>query len=133
DLQALRDSMLALEARYAEVLEAVSPRYRASAANLLHYLAMRRHDLRGLQPKLAAAGLSSLGRAESHAFSSIDTVLDVVCRLTGEPVPPERASAPCDLHSGAALLDTHTTELLGPEPESRTVRVMVTMPSEAAT
>src|SRR5690606_27864700 len=34
--------------------------------------------------------------------------------------------------SGAALLDTHTTELLGPEPQSRTVRVMVTMPSEAA-
>ena len=38
----------------------------ASARNLLHYLALRSHDLRGAQPLLASHGLSSLGRTESR-------------------------------------------------------------------
>ncbi len=133
DLQGLRDSMLALETQYAAELSAIAPRYRASAKNLLHYLAMRRHDLRALQPRLAAVGLSSLGRAESHALATVEVILDVIRRLTGEPDAPLQTAAPCDMHSGAELLDAHTTELLGPEPQSRTVRVMVTMPSTAAT
>ena len=65
DLGGLRESMLALEAAHADALRAVSPKYRLSARNLLHYLAMRRRDLRTLQAELAALGLSSLGRAEA--------------------------------------------------------------------
>jgi pyruvate kinase len=132
DLRELQNSMLALEATHAEAVRAVAPGYRTSAKNLLHYLAMRRHDLRALQTRLAAIGLSSLGRAESHALSSVDAVLDVVHRLNDERSQPERVTAPCDLNSGAKLLDEHTTALFGPEPRGRTVRVMVTMPSEAA-
>jgi pyruvate kinase len=124
--------MLALEAKHTEALHAIAPGNRASARNLLHYLAMRRHDLRALQAKLAAIGLSSLGRAESHALSSVDAVLDVLNRLSGEQAPVARAAAPCDLNSGSKLLDTHTTALLGPEPQGRSARVMVTLSSEGA-
>ena len=42
------------------------PDFAPSAANFAHYLALRRHDIRPLQLELAARGLSSLGRAESH-------------------------------------------------------------------
>ena len=42
-------------------IRAVPPHYQESASNLIHYLALRRHDLRILQPRLAALGLSSLG------------------------------------------------------------------------
>ena len=124
--------MVALEAEHAALLLTIAPQSRASARNLLHYLAMRQPDLRDLQTKLAAIGLSSLGRAESHALSAVDAVLHAVRRLANEPTPLSETAAPCDLNSGASLLDANTTGLLGPEPQGRTVRVMVTMPSEAA-
>ena len=132
ELEDLRNSMVALEAEHAALLLTIAPQSRASARNLLHYLAMRRPDLRDLQTKLAAIGLSSLGRAESHALSAVDAVLHAVRRLANEPTPLSETAAPCDLNSGAGLLDANTTGLLGPEPQGRTVRVMVTMPSEAA-
>ena len=69
ELHALRESMLRLEAAHVETLHAIAPRYRASARNLLHYIAMRRQDLRALQANLAALGLSSLGRAETSVLS----------------------------------------------------------------
>jgi len=124
--------MAALEARHTDALRAIAPGYRESARNLLHYLAMRQHDLRALQTQLAELGLSSLGRAESHALSSVDAVLGVVQRLANERALLPRAAAPCDLDLGSRLLDAHTTALFGPEPDGRTVRVMVTMSSEAA-
>ena len=132
DLAKLRSVMVALEAKHTEALRAIAPEYRASARNLLHYLAMRRQDLRALQTKLAAIGLSSLGRAESHALSSVVAVLDIVHRLTGERSPLARVALPCDLSSGSKLLDAHTTALFGAEPPGRTVRVMITMSSEGA-
>jgi len=125
--------MLAFEAKHADELAGVMPCNRASALNLIHYLAMRSHDLRGLQSGLAATGLSSLGRAESHALSAVEVVLDVVQRLMeARQASAERAAPPCDLQGGAKLLDQHTIALLGPEPHGRSVRVMLTMPTEAA-
>jgi pyruvate kinase len=133
ELRALRESMSAFEARHAEALRKVVPTYQASARNLLHYLAMRRRDLRALQQPLAALGLSSLGRSESHALAAVDAVLHTLTALSGECVASPGGAAPCDVISGAAQLETHTRALFGPEPRGRTVRIMVTMPSEAAT
>lgn len=132
-LRALRDSMLGLEAALEGVLQNVSPRYRTSARNLVHYIAMRQQDLRALQAELAAFGLSSLGRAEGCALFSVETVLGVLERLCGSTALAPASAAPCDLSSGMRLLDTHSMELFGPEPQGRSARIMVTMPSEAAT
>ena len=52
------------ESQWSGWLAAVAPEHRASAQNLVHYWAMRQRDLRGLQIRLAAYGLSSLGRSE---------------------------------------------------------------------
>ncbi len=111
--------------------EVVHPNYRDSAVNLLHYLAMRRHDLRPLQLRLAALGLSSLGRAESHVLATVDSVLDILRRLTGNP-PPTQLPAAVDFAMGERLLAQHTNALFGPATLGRGVRIMVTMPSEAA-
>ena len=46
----------------------------ASACNLAHYLAFRSYDLRNLQHRLMALGLSSLGRAESRVLATLDAV-----------------------------------------------------------
>lgn len=45
-----------------EALARVSPKHRDSARNLVHYLALRVHDLRPLQEQLAWLGLPSFGR-----------------------------------------------------------------------
>ncbi len=61
-----------------------------SARNLVHYLALRRFDLRNTQERLALLGISSLGRSEGHVLSNLDLVLAILYRLTGFP-PPRRA------------------------------------------
>jgi len=115
------------------LLDAVHPVYRDSARNLLHYLALRRQDIRPLQLRLAAAGLSSLGRAESSVLATVDAVIEVLHRLTGRPrrgVPVEGADV--DFAKGQSLLAEHSEALLGPPEPSRAVRIMVTMPGAAA-
>src|SRR5262249_17355519 len=77
--------------------------------------------------------LSSLRRAESHVLAMVDTILEVLHRLTGNsaPLPPQEAQVvPFD--SGERLLAEDTDDLLGHESPVRGVRIMVTIPGEAA-
>ena len=74
-LWALREQLLASEQRYADAIARVGAHQQPSARNLVHYLALRAHDLRPLQQQLAWLGLSSLGRAESHVLANLDKVL----------------------------------------------------------
>jgi pyruvate kinase len=133
-LTALRDDMLRLERHHGPGTVAAAGANVVSAGNLLHYLALRRHDLRGLQEELAALGLSSLGRAEGAVLATVDAVLGVLSRLTDAPaVTAQAVGTRTDFVRGRRLLAEHTAALLGPAPEGRAVRIMVTMPAEAAT
>lgn len=133
ELTAIRGDIEAAASRSALRLAEVHPSYRASAGNLVHYLALRRRDLRPLQLRLAKLGLSSLGRAESHVLATVDAVLEVLRRLTGSPRQPlPTEPGVIDFATGERLLSEHTETLLGPATLGRGVRIMVTMPSEAA-
>ncbi|MEX2491550.1 MAG: pyruvate kinase [Nitrospirales bacterium] len=133
DLTAIRAEMVAETNRLQTRLNTVHPNYRESARNLLHYLVLRRRDLRPLQLRLASVGLSSLGRAESHVLATVDAVLDVLHRLMGVTVPsPSPDATVVDFAHGQQLLAEHTEGLLGPATPGRGVRIMVTMPGEAA-
>jgi pyruvate kinase len=110
-------------------LEAVPPEFQASASNLIHYLALRRHDLRALQPRLAALGLSSLGRSEAHVLASVDAVRVALHAL--DRCGNGQTTAGADTTSQQELLAAHTQALLGPAPARRRVRIMVTVPTEA--
>ncbi len=104
----------------------------ASARNLLQYLALRGHDLREVQESLVAQGLSSLGRAEGHVQASVDAVLDALNALRLHPPAPKPHAAPMGFTHSRELLATRTTALLGETPRGRPTRIMVTMPTEAA-
>ena len=104
----------------------------ASARNLLHYLALRRHDLRKAQRVLASRGVSSLGRTESHVRHGLEAVLRVLHLLEGVPWEPAIETAALTKDEGEILLTTHTDALFGPPPDQRQVRIMVTIPGEAA-
>jgi pyruvate kinase len=101
-----------------------------SAANLRHYLALRRRDRRPLQARLARVGLSSLGRCEAHVLSSVDAILRLLGRVTGEDYGFASASQAPTFDEGRALLDLHAAALLGPAPERRMTRIMVTLSAD---
>jgi len=114
-------------------INAVDPTFALSARNLVRYLALRRHDRRVLQRSLAERGLSSLGRAEEWVAATVELVARA---LRGLAASPETARGgklpPPDMDLGAELLERNTRALLGKPPAKREVRIMVTMPSEAA-
>jgi pyruvate kinase len=123
-LEQLRAQMLAFEA--AHLSSDVHPQHLPGARNLLHYVALRQHDVRDLQHQLAFLGLSSLGRVESHVLPTLLAVLHQLSPTSPSPSPADWAQGPNCLHQNAEAL-------LGPEPSGRRVRIAVTMPPEAAT
>jgi pyruvate kinase len=132
-LTAIRSDMVELADRTLDGAKAIDPAFTASARNFLHYLALRRRDLRSLQLRLEALGVSSLGRAESHVLATVDAVIRVLSEVAGSPVPGGNGDGPLDFDEGYRLLEAHAAALLGSHPTNRTVRIMVTVPSEAVT
>jgi len=131
-LWSLRQSMLDRETVLHDTLERVLPEHRESARNLIHFLAMRSVDLRPLQEKLFWLGLSSLGRSESHVLANLDKVLGILHRLTHQPWVDQSAHEPAGSVSSRELLKQNAIRLLGESSKAREVRIMVTLPSEAA-
>ena len=132
EISTIHTDMLRLEQQHQSRITETHESFRESARNLLHYLALRRHDVRGLQEKLALLGLSSLGRTESHALAGLEAVLKIVHHLSGRTFENPQHAPALTFEAGKALLQTHTAELLGPRLSKRGVRIMVTMPPEAA-
>ncbi len=132
ELTGLYERALKLEQDHAAELQRVDVAYRDSARNLLHYLAVRQVDIRQLQIALAALGLSSLGRMEAHTLSTLQAVLFALSRIAGQNWTPQ-AKPPVNFHGGQTLLARHAETLLGVPAGKRSVRIMVTMPTEAAT
>jgi len=131
ELESIRHDMTDLAEECTQQLDLLHPAWRDSGRNLLHYLALRRHDIRPLQERLSMLGLSSLGRAESHVCAALSTLLKVLYSLTGRPSQPFAGNMVGHVQ-GRQLLDQHTDLLLGHRPGTRRTRIMVTMPSEAA-
>lgn len=132
ELRAIHADLLRLECEFEPRL-ADYGLHKNSARNLIHYLALRRRDIRQLQEELATLGLSSLGRTESHVLAAIEVVFKVVHQLAGQEWrAPAKGERRVGFVEGKSLLDANTNGLLGSPPRKRTVRIMVTMPSEAA-
>ena len=133
-LSSVHARCLKMETSMSAELRKVAAPYRSSARNLVHYLGLRQYDLRDFQRELSAFGLSSLGRVEAHTLAGLDAVLAALHKLSRRKLTQTLETLPdVDFEIGPKLLAEHTNELLGPEPAGRGVRIMVTMPSEAAT
>jgi len=131
EVGALRDEMLASEAELSDVLAATHPDNRASARNLVHYLALRRHDIRDLQMRLARVGLSSLGRSEPHVLVTLQRILEMLA-LARDTSVPDMTAPPVDFRKGEQILAANAERLLGPSPDHRKARIVVTLPAKAA-
>lgn len=133
-LNLLRAEMLELEVSELAGCSEVHSEHLASARNLMHYVALRRHDIRDLQSQLAELGLSSLGRTESCVLSALDAVIKLLRKLDGsEEAGVQPSIGVPGTSEGGSLLAKKTRDLFGPPLAERNVRIMVTMPPEAAT
>jgi pyruvate kinase len=107
--------------------------YARDAANLAAYIGFRRQDLRALQDRLSALGLSSLGRCEAHVLATLEAVTLALAALAGEPPRARDMRRVADAaRHGSQRLKRNTTRLLGPSPRRRSTRIMVTLPTSAA-
>jgi pyruvate kinase len=130
ELEALRSELKELEHLFAPSLQQVNPLHLASAVNMVHYLGLRRRDMRPLQERLAAAGLSSLGRMESHVLANLDAIIDLLRCALGKH--PTNEILPASAAAGTARLEINTNNLFGKPPLHRRVRIMVTLSAEVA-
>jgi pyruvate kinase len=119
-----------LEVLYADQLKVLHPEQVDSGRNLLHYLALRESDIRSLQADLAAEGLSSLGRSESHVLASVCAVRRAVRQMLGVDEACPRPAV--TFREGPERIRKQTNELFGRKLRGSSVRVMVTLPIEAA-
>jgi pyruvate kinase len=126
-------SMEDIESSDGSVLCSVPPDHRISACNLLHYVALRQHDIRELQVQLAGLGLSSLGRCEASVMDSVQRVLEIVRSRSGVEVPAlHMAAVPLSHRLGQELVMRNCERLLGDRSSTEGCTIMVTMPTEAA-
>ncbi|MDY7105393.1 MAG: pyruvate kinase [Actinomycetota bacterium] len=131
-VDALIDAALTLERHHEADVAAVPEEQRASARNLLHYLAVRRHDVRDLQRGLSALGLSSLGRMESQVLATLCAVSTALSALEGRGSSgAANVPLPVGPGQGRRVLADHADAALG-DAGAHGIRVMVTAPSDAA-
>jgi pyruvate kinase len=130
-LTELRTAMLELESSVEDRLKSIPADRRASGRNLLHYVGLRRFDIRELQEQLVVRGLSSLGRCESHVMDNVQSVLGILSSQATrkvESIPAEQI--PVDFRRGRELLRESTIRLFGQTGRTEPL-IMVTMPAEA--
>jgi pyruvate kinase len=132
ELTDLRARIVDGESDFARLLAQLHEAHRASGRNLVHYMALRRHDVRGLQQRLAQVGLSSLGRTEAHVQVTLDRMLGLLALARGAVMPPTGSLAPVGFRQGEGLLADNTAALLGPARRHRAVRIVVTLADQAA-
>lgn len=118
--------MQAAELDFQPLLNKVHASNKRSAVNLLHYLALRSMDIRELQDKLHACGLSSMASSESH----IRGQLLAICRRMG--VEEAAPTGIFDYYSARQSLAEKAKFLFGKSPGSTAPSIMVTLDSSLA-
>jgi pyruvate kinase len=130
----LLDLILKFEETHQDAIESVQPHYRESARNLIHYLALRTHDLRNLQRDLSSMAISSIGHSEGYTKGNLQNILLLLRLLEGEAIsdPLTQMNHRLTYQRSRERLEEHATDLLGDCTRSRCTQIMVTLPTEAA-
>jgi pyruvate kinase len=132
DLIVLQKALVASEKEFSGFLQQVNAWHQAGAVNLIHYLGLRRRDIRPLQKRLEAVGLSSLGRSESHVLPNLQAIIALLQHALHSP-PTDEIEFNVELTPlGSDLLKENAKNLLGKLPAQRQARILVTLPEDAA-
>ncbi|MFP4470959.1 MAG: pyruvate kinase [Bacteroidales bacterium] len=130
-IELIIDSANHLEEQYASHISRVHPDFKRSAVNLVHYMALRKHDINKLQESLRDMGLTPFDHLESHVMRSLLLTRTILQRLIGEVYPVSERKT-ISVKRSRKILSYNTQSLFGRKAKKRRTRIMVTMPSEAA-
>ncbi len=127
-LDSIREELLQLEHTMVQKADGVLVMYHelhplqyASARNLLHYLSLRSEDMRGLQDKLHASGLSSLASSEGHIRAQVQAILE----LLGQTYTDAQRET-CTYARSQQLKHEKRKQLFGQYPSEKEPAYMVT-------
>lgn len=132
-LTEIRNYTEILEKQYEDVIADIHPYHKNSARNLIHYLAIRTFDLCNIQEHLSSLGLSSLDHSEGYTLTNLNNILWLLSLICEKPQPAPTDGFSMDFSKSRRRLQEHADEIFGDRSSTHTTRIMVTMPSEAAT
>lgn len=132
ELQALYDKLVDSEKSSPERLLHINSHHQQGAINLIHYLVLRRQDIRPLQNSLTAVGLSSLGCAGAHVLQNLRSIIKLLQSALQLQNDQNATDDIIQATSGVDLLEINAINLLGKQPKQRNVRILVTLPADAA-
>ncbi len=131
DIDKVLSVLKKLEADQLHTIKQVNPSFKNGAINLVHYGAFRSLDLKKLQKRLQQFGLSILDGTESHVATSL-----VSCRHLLSALIEEQHSVTFrkqgSIKQAIKLQKQHAKDLFGYRSKGRRVRIMLTLPTEAA-
>lgn len=131
EIRLILNELIKEEIQQHEIIESVHPSFQKSAPNLIHYRTLRRIDITRLQKKLGNLGLSRIARSEAHVIASLQNCRDILKALVKDKSKDDQHRR-VSIKKARKLLTTHTKDLLGYRSKGRRVRIMVTLPSDAA-
>jgi pyruvate kinase len=126
ELEQIDLEMVKAEQHFSTLTSKVHPSNFKNACNLLHYLSLRTLDIRDLQDRLHAAGLSSLASSESHIRGQL---LSILRRLGKEK---KTAGKVFDYESSRLSLKQKATALFGERQNEQLPFIMVTFDKKLA-
>ncbi|MFN2424498.1 MAG: pyruvate kinase, partial [Cryomorphaceae bacterium] len=106
--------------------------YRLSAKNLCRYLLLRSFDLRTYHDSLSDYGVSSLATSEGYVYSNLFNVVRNLKLIQGLPISDASTIELIGYKKSKKILKRHTRELFHAADKKHQVRIMVTLPNEAA-
>ena len=112
-------------------IQHVHPWFTNGARNLVHYGAFRSLDLKKLQKRFHQFGLSILDGTESHVATSLLTCRHLLLALIGEK-SSSTIRKQGSIKRAIKLQKKHAKDLFGYRSKGRRVRIMLTLPTEAA-
>ncbi|MCR9131711.1 MAG: pyruvate kinase [bacterium] len=119
-----------LESDHRHSIQKVHPSFKSGAKNLIHYGAFRSLNLKKLQKRLHQFGLSILDGTESHIATSLLTCRHFLLALVGEIKPAAMRQG--SVKRAIKQQKKHAKDLFGYRSKGRRVRIMITLPTEAA-
>jgi pyruvate kinase len=117
-----------------DLIDQVQLHYRESARNLIHYMALRSFDIRGLQEKLSHLGISAIAHCEAYVLANLYNILKLLYLIDNRSIEnlEELSNVKTGFYESRMALENHTNALFGVSQDNK-ARIMVTMPSAAAT
>lgn len=129
-VETFKEYALTAEREHKTLLGKVHPCHKESARNLLHYLAVRSHDLSSLQYGLSELAISSHSHSESHTLNNLQKINYLLNALDGKQ-PIKDNYEYLDTRESANILKHNSEALFGKVAFNGQTKVMVTLPRES--